>query len=226
MLRILTLIGLLFLLTQALPAVTLEQYLTDKLVADYQLDPDLIQINVIRSSLTHDTLDDFDIEAYPVTHTAPRGRFPMKVELSRDGAIVDRGAVSLDVRIFADLPVPVQNIKRHEILSADMFTLERFDITSITEQLLIDEKQMAGCRARQNLPAGRYVAMRRVEAVPDVENGSNVTIVGKGAAFEIRARGIALQTGIVGETIKIKNVDSRKILVGKVAGPGMVEISI
>jgi len=68
--------------------------------------------------------------------------------------------------------------------------------------------------------------MRRVEAISDVENGSNVTIVGKGVAFEIRARGIALQTGLVGETIKIKNVDSRKILVGKVTGPGMVEISI
>jgi flagella basal body P-ring formation protein FlgA len=226
MLRILTLIGLLSLLVQALPAVTLEQYLSDKIIADYQLDPELTQINIIRSSLSHDSLDGFEIEAYPVTHTAPKGRFPMKVELSRDGAIVDRGAVSVDVRIFADLPVPVQNIKRHEILSADMFTLERFDITSITEKLLTDESQMTGCRAKQNLTAGRYVAMRRVEAIPDVENGSNVTIVGKGAAFEIRARGIALQTGLVGETIKIKNVDSRKILVGKVTGPGMVEISI
>ena len=123
--RFLILIAVLLIFGQAAPAETLEQFLSDKIIADYQLNPKLVQINLVRSGLKHDAIDGFEIEAYPVTHAKPRGRFPMRVELLKEGAIVDKGSVSLDVRIFAELPVPMQNIKRHEVLSADMFTCKR-----------------------------------------------------------------------------------------------------
>jgi flagella basal body P-ring formation protein FlgA len=223
---ILILVTVLLIVCQVAPAETLEEFLAHKIIADYQLDPDLVQINLVRSDLEFDNVDDFGIEAYPVTYAKPRGRFPMRVELSRKGEIVDKGSVSLDVRIFAELPVPIQNIKRHELLSADLFTFERFDITSITEKLLTEATQFENCRAKQNLAAGRYVPLRRIEKVPDIEKGDNVTIVGNGGLFEIRARGVALQTGLVGEKIKVKNTDSRKILVGEVTAPGIVEITI
>jgi flagella basal body P-ring formation protein FlgA len=224
--RFLVIVFLLCVLSQAITAETLEQFLTDKVIADYQLERDLIRLTLVRSALKNTDLEGLQAKAYPLTHSEPRGRFPMQVELFRDGAMIEKGSVSLDVRIFAELPVPVQNIKRHELLGAEMFEIKRFDITSITEKLLAETSQFEDCRAKQNLAAGRYVPLRRVEKIPDVENGHNVTIVGNGGMLEIRAKGIALQNGAIGETIKVKNVDSRKILMGKITAPGVVEIAI
>lgn len=224
--RLLVTMCILVLLGQAVSAKTLEQYLAEKVIADYQLDPDKVRITLVRSDLKQNEIDGFTVEAYPVTQSDPRGRFSMRVELFWDGARVKKGSVSLDVRIFADLPVPVQNIKRHEILTADLFKDKRFDITSITEKLLTETAQFEGCRAKQNLTAGRYIPLRRVEKLPDVENGGTVTIVGNSGLFEIRVRGLALQNGVVGESIRVKNVDSRKILIGKITAPGVVEIAI
>ena len=224
--RLLIVMCCLAIMIQAAPAETLEQYLSDKIVADYHLDPDQVRIAIVRSALENNEVDGYDIEAYPVTQAQPRGRFSMTVELFRDGARVERGSVSLDIRIFADLPVPIQNINRHELLTDDMFTFKRFDITSITEKLLTEPSQWEGCRAKHNLTADRYIPMRRVEKLPDVENGQPVTIIGSSGILEIHARGQALQNGAVGEKIRVKNVDSRKILTATVTAPGVVEISI
>lgn len=205
---------------------SLEQYLVEKLLSDYQLDPEYVEITLHRSGLAHDDVTGFEVKAYPVTQSAPRGRFPMRVELYRNGALADKGSVSLDVRLKADLPVPVRNIKRYEILTADMFTLKRFDVTSLTEKVLTDCSHLEGCRAKHNLIAGRHVSMSRIENMPVVEKGATVAIIGKSRLFEIRARGVALQNGNIGQTIKVKNIDSRKIVAARVAGPGAVEIDL
>lgn len=205
---------------------TLAHFLADRVIRDYQLDPERVHITLSRSDVDIADLTGIEVKTYPQTQARPRGRFPMRVELYREGTMIDRGMAVLDVRLFADLPVPRQNIKRHELLSPDLFEVTRFDVTSLTEKMLEDVSQVAGCRARHNLTAGRYVPLRRVEKLPDVENGLPVTIIAGARGLEIRARGIALQNGMVGETIKVKNIDSRKILMGTVAAPGVVEIAI
>jgi len=91
---------------------------------------------------------------------------------------------------------------------------------------LTDCSHLEGCRAKHNLIAGRLVSMSRIEKMPVVEKGATVAIVGRSGRLEIRARGIALQNGNIGQTIKIRNIDSRKIVAARVAGSGTVEIDL
>jgi flagella basal body P-ring formation protein FlgA len=205
---------------------TLEKYLSDKVITDYGLDPDYTEINLVRSNLRSKDIDGFEIKAYPMLQSDPRGRFPMQVELYRNDELVNKGSVSLDVSIFADLPVPVRNIKRHEILTPNMFRIERFEITSLTEKLLCDIEHIKDCRAKHHLVAGRKVSFSRIEKIPVVEQGQTVTIVGSNQFFEIRAKGIALEDGNLGESIKVKNVDSRKILWVEVMAQDLVKVAL
>ena len=68
--------------------------------------------------------------------------------------------------------------------------------------------------------------MKRIQPVPDAEIGQPVTIIAGDGIFEIRAKGLALENGVIGEMIRVKNVDSRKILSGTVAAPGVVEVAL
>ncbi len=216
----------LMVLTSAVSGETLEAYLRAEIIADYHLDSADVSISILRSTLTPVDVSAYNVKAYPLAQGDPVGRFPMRVELYRDGEMTERGSVSLDVRRYADLLVPKQNIRRHEMLVPDMFERKRFDVTSYTEDMLTDFTQLDGCRAAQNLPAGRMIPGRRIEKTPDVEYGAPITIIGKSRLFEIRAKGTALQNGVTGETVKVKNDDSKKILTGTVTGPGTVEIDI
>jgi flagella basal body P-ring formation protein FlgA len=213
-------------LTSAVSGETIEEYLRDEIITDYQLDSADVSISILRSTLSPMDVSAYEVKAYPLAQGDPVGRFPMRVELYRDGEMAERGSVSLDVRRYDDLLVPRQNIRRHELLAADMFEYKRFDITSISENMLSDPAQLDGCRAAQTLTAARMVPVRRIEKTPDVEYGAPITIIGKSRLFEIRAKGTAMQNGVVGETVKVKNDDSKKILTGTVIGPGRVEIDI
>jgi len=207
-------------------AEPLQEYLADKIIADYRLDPNYVSVALVRSSLSADDVSASEVKIYPLTQADPVGHFPMRVEIYRGGELTERGTVTLNVRRYADLFVPKQNIRRHELLTSDLFERKRFEVTSLTEKMLTEATQIVGCRAGQNLTAGRYVSLSRVEKTPDVDNGFPVTIIGKGQMFEIRAKGLALQDGAIGETIRVKNIDSRKILTGTITAPGVVEVEI
>lgn len=213
-------------LISAAGAETLEEFLTSEIIKDYDLDSAFVSVAILRTTLPPEDVSGYQVKAYPLTQSDPVGRFPMRVELYRDGQMVERGSVSLDVRRYADLLVPAQNIKRHEALRPDMFVRKRFDVTSFPNEMLADTAQLDGCRAAQNLAAGRQIPLRRIEKIPDVEYGRPVTIVGSSRLFDVRVRGTALENGIVGQTIRVKNDDSKKILTGTVTAPGVVEIDI
>lgn len=202
----------------------LEKFLISKIVADYNLDLEKTEITLIRSSLKRTDFSTCRIKAVPMTLSKPRGRFPMRVDIYLDNEIVEKGSVSLEVRHFEDLLVPLKNIKRHEILTGDLFETRRFDVTSLSEEMLIDISSIIGHRATQNLQAGRYLPLRRMELIPDIEKREAVTIIGGGGLFEIRVQGEALQDGRIGQTIKVKNIDSKKILSGVIIAPGVVEL--
>ena len=217
---------MLFAIVPAAAGVTLQGVLTEKLIGDYQLDRNYVDISLARSAIGITDLTGYEVRAYPLTQADPRGRFPMRVEIFKDGILIEKNAVSLDIRVSADLLVPVRNIGRHELLEPDMFTLKRFDITKQNERMLSDFDYLAGCRARQNMSAGMYVPLSRIERIPDIENGSPIAIVGSSSLFEIKVKGVAMQNGNIGDRIRVKNIDSRKILVGRVIGPGTVEIAL
>lgn len=202
----------------------LEKYLVSQIVTDYEFDSDFTEISLVRSSLKQTDYSNCLIEAVPMTLSRPRGRFPMRVEIYREGKLVEKGSVSMDVRHFDDFLVPIKRIKRYDILTADLFEVRRFDVTSVSEEMLSDVSFIDGRRATQNLQAGRYIPLRRMELIPDIEKREPVLIIGGGGLFEIRVRGEALQDGRIGQTIKVKNIDSKKILSGVIIAPGVVEL--
>ena len=212
-------------LTAPAAARDLEQVLADQVRQAFSLDSEYVTITLLRADLSRRDLTGYEARIHPLMPGEPKGRFSLGVELLTAGSQVETGTAVLEIRRAADLWVPVRTIQRGEILSPELFAAKRIDVTSITEPMLGDLSHREGCRAKQLLIAGRPVPLGRLEKVPDVENGTPVTLVGAAGCLEIQARGIALQNGYVGETVKVKNLDSRKILTGKVTSASTVAIT-
>jgi len=226
MYRLLLFLAFLAAITQGAVGQGLEQTLSEKVMRDYHLDPEYSKITIHHMGLSHQDVTGLEVRAYPLTQSEPRGIFSMRVEIYNDTTLLEKGSVTLYVRQMADLLVPGRDIKRNESLSLDMFVVKRIDVTSLTESLLSDPMSIEGCRARQNLPAGRCVFLTKIEKIPDVASGEQVIMIGLANLFEVKAKGIALENGQIGETIKIRNVDSRKVVMGRVTGPGAVAVAL
>ena len=80
-------------------------------------------------------------------------------------------------------------------------------------------------RTRRSLAAGTVVRSHFLERPPLVERGDAVTLRIIRGSLVIEARGQAKTSGNLGDSIRVENTDSRKIVTGRVSEDGSVHVS-
>ncbi|MDI9237406.1 flagellar basal body P-ring formation chaperone FlgA [Lysobacter sp. LF1] len=64
------------------------------------------------------------------------------------------------------------------------------------------------------------------EAPPLVQRGDPVTLVSRVGGMEVRMAGRAMGAAAVGATVSVENTGSRRIIRGRLVGPGVVEVQL
>lgn len=64
------------------------------------------------------------------------------------------------------------------------------------------------------------------EAEPIVQRGDPVTLVSRAGGMEVRMAGRVLGAAAVGATVSVENLGSRRIIRGRLVGPGTVEVNL
>lgn len=88
----------------------------------------------------------------------------------------------------------------------------------------IDPEQIVGHVPRRDLPAGKPIRAGAIQAPIVVNRGRPVTVVYRSGALTIQTKGQAMESGGVGEMVRVLNVDSSKVLYGVVCGVDEVEV--
>jgi len=120
--------------------------------------------------------------------------------------------------------VAVSQVKRHQLLRAADLKVEKTEITSLNG-VYTDPNQVIGMRARRQLRAGQVLDSRYVEEVPLINRGDKVRIELQRGFVVITALGKALESGGAQESIRIKNMATKKEIVGTVKSAGYVVVS-
>ena len=146
------------------------------------------------------------------------------VKVTEAGDIVESGQVRMKIRQFADVVVLSDKIRSRKPLSKDKLTIKRMEITSLYEKPLRSIEELSGYRAKRNLTKGTILTTAAIEPTPDIERGREVSIVYVDGLCRITAAGVALQSGMAGEYVKVKNKASGKIIVARVVDETAVAI--
>ena len=67
---------------------------------------------------------------------------------------------------------------------------------------------------------------RVLEAPRLVRRGERVTITARADGIDVRMAGKALMDGTAGERIRVRNINSDRVIEATVASPGMVEVQM
>jgi flagella basal body P-ring formation protein FlgA len=94
----------------------------------------------------------------------------------------------------------------------------------ITADIITEPSQLIGREMRRDTPEGEILRSRDVMPARLVQRGSLVVMKIETPFMLITAQGKAEQDGTEGETIRIKNTQSNRIIEGVVTAPGVVEI--
>jgi flagella basal body P-ring formation protein FlgA len=131
-------------------------------------------------------------------------------------------SISGFVRAETDIPVPVRQIAAKETLRPEDLTTRRIDMLTSHAETITDPDLPAGQQSRRSLKAGAPMLRRDLREIPAVERNDRVEMVYAFGPVELHGVGKALQSGKIGDIIRIQNTDSKKIIQGSVTGPGQV----
>lgn len=79
--------------------------------------------------------------------------------------------------------------------------------------------------ARRNIKSGQILTPSLVRAQKLVLRGQHITIVAQNGGLKLRVKGKALMDGQQGQTIKVRNLKSKKLIYAQVISAGIVKVN-
>lgn len=122
------------------------------------------------------------------------------------------------------IPKIAQDIGIKAIITESMLTDERADISSIQGNVALDKSEILNRETVRPLRRGQRITLTSLREAKLVVKNQPVILLIKSGALEIRASAIAVESGILGETVRVVSAESGKIIVGEVLGRNLVGI--
>lgn len=105
--------------------------------------------------------------------------------------------------------------KGHVIDYSDLVTV-KIPNKKIAPQLIEKNEQIIGKAAKRRLAPNQPISLKDLTAPSIIKKGTNVKMLFDKPGLHIEAQGIALQGGAEGDYIKVRNLDSNKVVKAKI----------
>ncbi len=171
--------------------------------------------------------DDVHLDATLRSDRLPLGKVRVDVAVSVENRKQAEVPLMLDVRVHQGVAVATRRIERGQKLTDANVRFERRALDGTTDYLTTDRAE--GQQAKRTILPGQIITAadsERAVAVNPVliKQRDVVQIVFEQGALRVTAKGEALQNGRRGEVIRLRNVDSRADVWGRVLENSLVEL--
>jgi len=130
-----------------------------------------------------------------------------------------------DVKITYDVYRPIRSLKMGHVLQLGDVELTQTKSDHVLRNIISDETDIVGHRLIRNLEKGETILTHMVKRVPLVKNGDRILIVANKGSLRVTAPGVMRQNGFKNDTVRVENLQSRKIILGTVIDSRTIEIN-
>lgn len=153
------------------------------------------------------------------------GRLPIRVTVDVDGTPATRFLATATVDDWRAVPIVNRTIERGELIATDDISVVRMNMSSQPADLADNDRTVVGKRTKARINAGAPVRLSQIDVPPAVAKGEKAVMIYEAGGLKVTAVGIALEDGITGEDMNLKNETSGKIVRAKVIGQSTVKVN-
>lgn len=132
--------------------------------------------------------------------------------------------VAAQVSIYRDIPIASRNLLRGEQVSPQDIALISVDISQLRNEYLTDINEIAGLEVKRNIGQGVAFMASALDSPKVIKRGELVTLESLAGSIKVISQGTALSDGRLGEEIRIKNNQSKRVINGTVIAGGIVRV--
>ncbi|MHC8304684.1 flagellar basal body P-ring formation chaperone FlgA [Pseudomonas sp. PB3P13] len=205
--------------TQGFLEFTVEDYLaTSQTQGRYE-----IQVNQLDPRLRMPMCDK-ELTASLESPAKPLGRVTVKVRC--EGSSPWTVFVPAQVRLFRDIVTTTRPLRRADIVQPEDVGLRERDISLISQGYLTTLDQAIGQRLTRPMVADQVITLVHLEQAEVIRKGDQVVITARSGTLSVRMPGEAMANGGMSEQIRVKNLNSKRVIKAQVTAPGQVEVSM
>jgi len=134
--------------------------------------------------------------------------------------------VSARVIKSAEVFVTTRFLARGTQLQKSDFTLEKHDISNQSIGYITDISRVEGKILRRPLRHNSIIPPNALTEAMLIKRGDSVTILAQNTTVKVHMKGKALKNGAKGETIRVRNLSSKRVIEGKVLSEGVVGVRL
>ena len=167
---------------------------------------------------------DKELTASLESPATPLGRVTVKVRC--EGASPWTVFVPAQVRLFRDIVTTTRPLRRAGIVEPQDVTLRERDISLISQGYLTSVDQAIGQKLTRPMVADQVMTLVHMEQAEVISKGDQVVITARSGTLSVRMPGEALSNGGLREQIRVKNLNSQRVIKAQVTAPGQVEVAM
>ncbi|MFH0781262.1 MAG: flagellar basal body P-ring formation chaperone FlgA [Pseudomonadota bacterium] len=159
------------------------------------------------------------------SHPGILGSSSLSIIFKVDDKVVKNMSVRGKMEALAKIVVAASTLRKGLILRPQHLNVAAMDISEIASPEL-DFHALIGMQLTRSVATGSPVLGSMVDALPVVKRGQKVQIIIDTASLHLTATGLAYSDGKLDQMIKVQNINSNKTIQGRVAAPGVVEVTL
>lgn len=150
---------------------------------------------------------------YGLKYNAPT---TVHISLGLDGQPYTSVRARFEIKKYEQVAVASRAIAPRELVSDDNIIFERRDIGRMPPGYFTEPNRILGLVVKRQLSPGMVMGESVLEKPLLIERGKTVRIVALTGGIEVSTPGVALQSGSVGQSIRVKNTNSQKVITARI----------
>ena len=133
---------------------------------------------------------------------------------------------AVQVKAFGPAVISKRALPRGTIIHASDLSIATRELSRAIQGYYTSSEQIEGMELRYSLANGSIIGPKALKPRYLVKRGDIVTILAESNGLHIRVKGMALMDGFRGQSIRIKNTRSKRVLQGEVIASRTVRIKL
>jgi len=131
--------------------------------------------------------------------------------------------VPVEIRVYRPVLVATRELRRGEAIGADDVALEERNALAAGAPPLTQAAEVVGHSARRTIAANTALSASLIELPVLVRRGDRLGVSARAAGITVQISGEALGTARLGERVRVRNLQSGRVIDAVVTGSGSAE---
>ena len=213
--------------SRVLDETEMRQMLTATLQGDQVRERGELELRFVRPWAPVNVPDEaLSLHVLDLPNTGISGNFIVRCEMKAGEEIVGAWQINVNAKIWREVWVARSALLRGQALQNADIGQERRDVLSFKESLTSLPQDINSYDVAENLSGGSILTARSIKQRPIIKRGKTLDALVQDGTLQILVKVEALEDGLPGQSVRVRNIKSRREFRGKVQNEETVTVNL